>query len=508
MPKTESRGSMPDTPFLIARNPRALAEIVLGRPIDWSRIDNPRQLVEDVLQTPYEQLFDPTFDSPVYLGFGVNEKGTVIVREPPFTSIQDRGGNDLERFPEVDLDKIRHVGDLEALTGVAAGKLPVRSLVPSRAGGWTVEIGPGPAARNAVLARIFPKDVLDRIWDKAFISLGWTPSGGQWIDGGRFFDEAAEFFDPVQGGLGDCWLIAAMSSVAWALPYTVAQRSRATGANNTQFTNQFEFVDPANGQTHTFEATDQIVVWSGTSSPMYGHSSETGEIWPAMVEKAYAMWRGGTTDDHPDLTVLNGGDPVHASAALTGRKPQYTWTASTSTTDLLHLVKSHSASYRTLDPMTAWTYGSGDDSPDKVNYSDANLVAGHAYSVLGWTTGPQLVSHLEMVGLDRKLLRFASPADTAPSASAPSAGSAVGGSVIGPLQDRGHLEILRLLRQDYIVLRNPWGYTEATSGQLNGVIPMRDISFWRSIDLGAVDGVFAIDVPTFKRYFAGIGVAV
>jgi hypothetical protein len=37
---------------------------------------------------------------------------------------------------------------------------------------------------------------------------------------------------------------------------------------------------------------------------------------------------------------------------------------------------------------------------------------------------------------------------------------------------------------------------------------MRDVSFWRSIELDAVDGVFAIDAATFKRYFAGIGVAI
>lgn len=507
MPKLESAAPVSDTPFLTARNPRALAEVVLGRPIDWSRVDKPRQLVEDILQTPYEQLFDPIFDSPVYLGFGLNDEGKLLAREPSFTSTDDREGVDLERFPEIDLDRIRQLGDLERLTGVAAGSLPVRALVPSRAGGWTVEIGPGPTARNAILARIFAKDVLERIWNKVVISLGWTPAGGQWVDGGRFFDEAAEFFDPVQGSLGDCWLIAAMSSVAWALPYTVAQRSRATGTNNTQFTNQLELVDPANGKTHAFEATDQIVVWSGTSIPMYGHSSETGEIWPAMVEKAYAMWRGGTTHDHPDLTVLNGGDPVHASAALTGRKPHYTSTANTSAVDLLHLVKSHSAGYRTFDPMTAWTYGSGASSPDKVNYADANLVASHAYSVLGWTTGPQLFTHLETVGLDRKLLRFASPADAAAS-SAPGVRATSTASALDRLQAQRSIDIAWLLRQDYIVLRNPYGYTEATRGQLAGLIAMHDISFWRSIDLGAVDGVFAIDVPTFKRYFAGIGVAV
>lgn len=47
-----------------------------------------------------------------------------------------------------------------------------------------------------------------------------------WIDPGDFFHESAELNDPVQGALGDCYLIAALSSVAWARPYVIAQRTR------------------------------------------------------------------------------------------------------------------------------------------------------------------------------------------------------------------------------------------------------------------------------------------
>jgi hypothetical protein len=41
-----------------------------------------------------------------------------------------------------------------------------------------------------------------------------------------------------------------------------------------------------------------------------------------------------------------------------------------------------------------------------------------------------------------------------------------------------------------------------------GTIQIKDVSFWRSINLGDVDGVFAIDFATFTKYFAGIGVVV
>lgn len=50
----------------------------------------------------------------------------------------------------------------------------------------------------------------------------------------------------------------------------------------------------------------------------------------------------------------------------------------------------------------------------------------------------------------------------------------------------------------YIVLRNPWGNTEATYGQLAGTAWFHDVSWWRPIALGDPDGVFALRVDVFK----------
>ena len=52
---------MPERLTLAARNPYALAEIVLGHPIDWTKVDDRPALLEKVLHTPYEQLFDPQY---------------------------------------------------------------------------------------------------------------------------------------------------------------------------------------------------------------------------------------------------------------------------------------------------------------------------------------------------------------------------------------------------------------------------------------------------------------
>jgi hypothetical protein len=329
---------------------------------------------------------------------------------------------------------------------------------------------------------IFRREIIERLVKFVEFERGWTPPGAQWVDTGRFYNEAAEYFDPVQGALGDCWLIAAMSSVAWSMPGQVADAARASGVPNERFLHRFTYRDPGNGTQRRFEVSDETLVYQGTTSPLYARSSETGEIWPGVVEKAFAQWRQGSTSDHPNLTVLNGGDPVWASAALSGRAPQYFWHSGQTAASLRTLVKSHSLSYRTIDPMTAWTYGT---APEGLNYSDANIVGSHAYSVLGWTTGTIIVRAFEGLLARSSALEKARLMD-------------LHGFLLDPI----------VLTRDYIVLRNPWGFFEATKGARGGVITMLDAGFWRSIDLDAGDGVFAIDFNTYHDYFAGTGVAI
>jgi len=96
--------------------------------------------------------------------------------------------------------------------------------------------------------------------------------------------------------------------------------------------------------------------------------------------------------------------------------------------------------------MTCWTYSSGDASKKKVVYSDANIVASHCYTVLGWA------------------------------------------------YRNG---------QKYIILRNPWGNTEATVGTLNETVWLYDISWWRPISLTTIDGTFAIEASALKPTLRG-----
>jgi hypothetical protein len=272
-----------------------------------------------------------------------------------------------------------------------------------------------------------------------------------WEDPGDFFEEGTELTDPVQGALGDCYLIAALSSVAWGRPYVIAQRNRATGPSQQQFVNMIEFY--ASGKPEKIEVSELIPLQSPGNNYIYARSSEKGEIWPAVYEKAYAKWRTKNTGDKPDYGPIAGGDPVGAMAQLTGLTPYYKWNSGFSAHDIWQLIRANSISMKTFNPMTAWTHATS-PSPD-VNYNTSGIVANHAYSILGWAYSNNT---------------------------------------------------------EYIVLRNPWGWNEPTTNVLGGFWTAWDQPYygssgwWRPVDLNVKnDGIFALPSAVFKKYYAGFG---
>lgn len=384
-------------------NPYALAEAITGRKIDWDHVD-PARMLPEALGMPYERLFDPRFDSPLYAGLRLDPQTLEIEKVVPVESEIRVAGVTEVAERATDADEVRNDADA-----------PLEAL----------DVG----------------EVLSGV-----------AAGASWLDKGVFFKEASEFFDPVQGAVGDCYFIAALSSVAWALTYQIEHRSRATGAAQETFVDMIAFHD--GGKKVMVEVTEKVPV-NAAGGFLYARSSETGEVWPAIYEKAFAKWRTGHAGDTPDILAIAGGDPVASAAQLTGLARHYYWTASLAADAIYTRVRENCLSRKTFNPMVAWTYPSGDKSPDKVNYANANLVANHAYSILGWD----------------------------------------------------YRDGIR-----YVILRNPWGRTEATADILTGSWTAWDAPYyggpgwWRTLALGANDGVFGLRVETFKKYFAGFGV--
>jgi hypothetical protein len=435
-------------------NPYALAEIVAGRRISWKKIEDRRRLLEDILQTPYEELFDPKFQGPLYLGFRRDDSGRVVPERSPLLDVEVKVDLSDVELPFDAVARIERLADLGPRYNVAhVGTIPVaRAEIVGNHLVLTLRLPE--RDRLQTLARVFNKEILATVApDPKTVgkSSDWTPPGATWGDAGRFFNETTEFFDPIQGGVANCYYIAALSAVAWAMPYRIRHLTRATGQGQDQFVNLIQFFKPDSGGQldKEIEVTDAVPLSAGGGF-LYARSSEAGEIWPAVYEKAYAKLKTGIAGDHPDILATAWGDCVWATAQLTGGRREYYDNAAESADRLWDLVRANSRGGRTFNPMTAWTYGSGDDAPKKVVYADANVVGSHCYTVLGWDYRD-----------GRK----------------------------------------------YIVLRNPWGHTEATVGTLAGTTWLYDVSWWRPISLADVDGTFAVEAWAFKQYWAGLGVA-
>jgi len=350
-------------------NPYALAEVKLGKRIHWKSAGDPRLVLEKILGKPYEKLFDPKHNSPLYPGLAIGEGKKVVLKETP-------------------------------------------------------KLGVGAFAAGSLSAM-------------------------QWVDLGEFIEFGADVNDVVQGAVGDCYFLAALASVAWARPSVIATKVQELDALDHSV-DVFQFY--VTGKWKTFQVTETVPAIEPGNISIYARSSQTGEVWPAIFEKAYAQLRGNTTNDQPDYGKLAGGDPVAAAVHLTGLTATYYSTQALTADVIWDTVRASSLSMKTFNPMVAWTYGT---APTGVNYTTAHIVANHAYSILGWTY--------------------------------------VNG-------------------QKYVVVRNPWGNTEATLNVADGPwAPLTQNAItggWEphSFSLPTVDGVFAIRVDTFKAYFAGFGV--
>lgn len=438
-------------------NPYALADLVSGQRIPWDKISDPHSALEQVLATPYEELFDPKYGGPLYIGHMLDKNLALVrARSPLLDYKSPTEANDAETSGLRDISQFATLADLAKVADLKSIlDWPIFCGDISRYSRLQISLRLPETLRTLQLGQALSPEVIRAItFDPKLVfnvDFGWTPPGAHWASGGDFFKETAEFFDPVQGAVANCYYIAALSAIAWATPFRIAHLTRATGANQPQFNDLINFYTPdSGGALDKAIQVSEAVPLTASDDFIYCRSSEVNETWPAIYEKAFAKLKTGTASDMPDITQTGWGDCVWATAQLNGGTRRYWNTASRSADDLWNLLRSNCLSYRTFNPMTAWTYSSGDSSPDHVDYNSAHVVGSHCYTVLGWA--------------------------------------------------------YRDCRR-WIVLRNPWGNTEAIASVLDATISMYDVSWWRPITLKNNDGVFAMEISAFKKYFAGFGAA-
>jgi hypothetical protein len=192
--------------------------------------------------------------------------------------------------------------------------------------------------------------------------------------------------DVNQGSIGDCYLLSSMMEIArqGVTQNNVMGFIPSMIHNNGNGTETVKLYQPTseNAATggYTFAPVEETV--SNASLPSFGATGATydgmQEIWPAVIEEAYAQMMGG-------YSVLNqGGWPSDALMALTG---QDAWTlapAGLSYQDLIGMTNNH-------DLITFDTaQGTGAANP-------YNLVDTHAYAFGGYAKLAGAASTIQLV---------------------------------------------------------------------------------------------------------------
>lgn len=187
---------------------------------------------------------------------------------------------------------------------------------------------------------------------------------------GELFKDGATASDVKQGKIGDCYLMAAMASVAHARPDIVEGMMSEDGDGNVT-------VNFADGpETVDTEVPYERAGWF-KKEPIYGKSKTKKETWPAMMEKAYAEKYG---DGKGYEGIGHGGLPSTAMNNIAG---------GTSSTEYLNKADlSDPAKKKALmdqlakaedQPMVAVT-------PKEVK--SGRVAGNHAYTVMGTEKGP------------------------------------------------------------------------------------------------------------------------
>ena len=104
------------------------------------------------------------------------------------------------------------------------------------------------------------------------------------------FEEKIHFDDIVQGNLGNCYFLSALSALT-EMPYLIYQIFRTKEKNDQGF---FEIVLYIDGEWQVVIIDDFFVTVKGTSPPELKFAKRNGrELWAIILEKAWAKVNGG-----------------------------------------------------------------------------------------------------------------------------------------------------------------------------------------------------------------------
>ena len=180
-------------------NPYALAELIAGRRIDWSAVSDRAGMLEDILQTPYAELFDPVHEGPLYTGLRLDQDLALQRVRSPLLDVTvdlDRYDIDLPYDGDGDVRMLRDLGPRFDTSDV--GTIPVVRSETTAGGRMLLTLRLPDKHRLERLHTVLTPDVVRSIsFDTELkVTDGWTPPGGTWARTGDFFKRAPSSSTP------------------------------------------------------------------------------------------------------------------------------------------------------------------------------------------------------------------------------------------------------------------------------------------------------------------------
>lgn len=193
---------------------------------------------------------------------------------------------------------------------------------------------------------------------------------------GDLFVNGVTAQDVEQGSIADCYLVAALAATARANPELITNGIKAAGSGAYDV----RFFERDYGGTYKevwIKVDADLVTSKGGSRPAYARSTEKNdrgmELWPAIYEKAYAVWKKGYDK------MGEGGSSQAALEALCGNRVQSTTLATTPEDQIWKKLQAVTKDGAMTKAGSAGTHGK--DQEDI--YKDTNLYAWHAYTIMG-----------------------------------------------------------------------------------------------------------------------------
>ncbi len=190
--------------------------------------------------------------------------------------------------------------------------------------------------------------------------------------------------DVRQGKVGDCYFMSSLAALAKSNPEAVRQmiRDNGDGTYTVTFHQRRLPWEPGRGEFRKVEVTvtDELPLIEGRLAfAAFGDSKEKKqELWAALIEKAYATYRGG-------YGISEGGWPANAMETLTGQNSTSRPSKHVSLPELAnHLAHGDVIAASTLpDSKNGATGEIPRASAGSALINDGTLKASHSYTVIG-----------------------------------------------------------------------------------------------------------------------------